>query len=466
MGGLLDPNTVLQLLQAKRAREAALQEQRTARERQLAQTLLLQGVENGANVEKLAGLFGQNVLPAGFVSGVKEIARVKKAREKQEEARTALEAQGKQALQAPSAGAGLEQVLSQFRGIESGARQAGVDPARALGALSQGLVAQERKRIADQQQAGLERRREVSDSGRQEFVSNLAGLVALDPENPALRDAVEQAARAQFPDAANQIVRQVFAQAGLRAQTGVGDTQFERFVSLENPSRRALLRARKLEQDVNPTVTQRKGFSNKDLEEFAERDNASLEALELGLKAERILTLDPGSVGFGEVLRRSVQGAGELAAGFNRLFGGNSFENFQQMSLDRLADAQGKQAEELRGILTNPNADIVDFTATVIAFAQENALTGGRRFSINAVNQLRDQLKGSFLRPAANTRRIFREANNQILRRIQSRRATLRKLDRSAFDLLQLGSPIPQEATGEAKFTIDETGSLVPVGEQ
>lgn len=486
-----DPSPLLSILQQGAARSQRSteqltqmvlqqQQQRQQEQQRFGDELLGSVARMGGNVRKASGLLPPNALPPGRVEAWDEFAKLVKKREQQQQAmgqvgptaQTVAGAQLEQ-QQARTPQAQRQAVQTQAQALSSLFSAAGNDPQvrqQIAAQLSGALAGQQLGMRQQGREQATERRQAVADATRDRLIEDAAGLIALDPMNAELQQEVLGLVQSQFPGAADEVTRATLARASVGAQTGVGATQSERLVSLLPPERRTAARARLLAQAESPTQTvrQRTPISVDRSLEIAERDDRNVSALELAHRTMRTIREDPSAVGFGARLRTAIQSIGEVARGFDSVLGTGSFDSFQSLAMERLStlspDAQGnEQFQELQSIFTNPNAAEVDWGNLVLAFILEEQLTGGRRFSIQAVQRIHEHLEGGATRPPAVTLRVLESSVRKMERETQRGRKRLRAVDPELFRRLEPTlEPIPTFQKRNPDFIFDPERGIVP----
>jgi len=471
---------LLQLLMQQRAQEQREQQEQI----RFGDQLLGLIAQEGGDVKKAAGLIPPNVLPPGRVEAFGELAKIQKQRKRREQAErqigpTAATLAGAQEeqRQAGSPESQRQAVTTQAQAISSLFGLAGEDPQARQDIATQlsGALARENLALRQgAQQQRIERRQVISDATRERLIEDLSGLIALSPESPVVLQRVMGMVQEQFPEASDVVGRAVMSRAALKSEIGIGASRPERIISMLPRADRTQARRDLLSQSLSPTQTVRQPtpISEDRALQLIEQDDRTIAALDIGHGILRIIQQDPAAVGFGARIRRAIQSAGEVARGVDDVLFPGAFNTFQDIALSRLeamtqAQRDDPEVQRLNSMLLNPNAAEVDYGMLMLAFFEEQALTGGRRFSITAVNKILDRLAGGATRPPSITARVLETSMRRMEREVRRSRKRLHAVSPDLYERMEptLDS-IPSTFIRQPDYIMDPQRGLVPFQEE
>jgi hypothetical protein len=417
----VDPQ-LLGLLLAKRNREENLARQKQETEQKQALGLMTALAQIGEDVGPAARLFenrGGSRDVSDVIGGIGKITRERKKKQ---------ELAAKQAEEAGLVRSNLSEQLQSAAGLLSNAR-AGVPGAQ------HGL---------NQVVSGALQRTQGLPEERARFLQNLQ-----------LRAPIEGArSRGELPE---QL-----------AQFQVG-TEFERnlqFFPSRERERLRQARARLLALGQPQTSTQVTLTGNQILQEQENMDTL-VGNVSLVNQMRTLIMQDRTRAGFASRIRNAIdRGEGVIAAFAEVVPGFGPFmtdmrSRLEQELLTEMSDPNNPNIEQLNDfqrIIFDPSIGELELLETLLAFGIERTLTGGRRFSIQAVQDIRKQINIKDARgPEAVVRRL--DVAERLLK------ASLTKQERRVNRLTKLveGGKLEENlgAFGSSEtFIIDEKGNL------
>ena len=197
---------------------------------------------------------------------------------------------------------------------------------------------------------------------------------------------------------------------------------------------------------------------------------------------------DPARAGFGATVVSGAQTFQGLLQGVADAFGGGIAERLGRARTNAILDIQGlmdegtvgtKEGAEFLDRLNDPSIAVNEFVGLILAYDLERALSGGRRFSIQAVKNLEERINlrdargpDKVLARLGNLRRELRRRRRSLMRRARSLEAATSREQGQVFqfdELPPIGAPptVP-ELEAEARrngsdYIMTPGGQLVPV---